>query len=259
MKQAYWFRHDSNAKDDPKCMILIDQLGMEGYGIYWVLIELLRDQNGYKYPVAATGAIAKKYGTSKEKIETVINSYGLFEVVDDEYFMSPSLNKRMAPLEAKHKALSDAGKRGNKVRWHGNTGDSSPPDSQAKTTRSQLDQSKPEKSREEENKKKYRETLVSPNTGEGELPYLSKNFDNYPEELKKRAIAFQESVLAFNSEPRGKRTACYDEELIERFILCWTEPSQDLTQMRFEMEPLEDNETEFKIAKYLWRFNEKVD
>lgn len=32
-KDAYYFTHDSNAKDDPKCALLIDQLGMEGYGI----------------------------------------------------------------------------------------------------------------------------------------------------------------------------------------------------------------------------------
>ena len=31
-KDAYYFSHDSNAQDDPKCMLLIDQLGMEGYG-----------------------------------------------------------------------------------------------------------------------------------------------------------------------------------------------------------------------------------
>ena len=37
-----YFPHDSNAKDDPKCMILIDPLGPEGYGIYWVLVEILR-------------------------------------------------------------------------------------------------------------------------------------------------------------------------------------------------------------------------
>lgn len=43
-KDAYYFTHDSNAKDDPKCALLIDQLGMEGYGIYWMLIEVLRDQ-----------------------------------------------------------------------------------------------------------------------------------------------------------------------------------------------------------------------
>ena len=36
-KDAYYFTHDSNAKDDPKCALLIDQLGMEGYGIYWML------------------------------------------------------------------------------------------------------------------------------------------------------------------------------------------------------------------------------
>ena len=40
-KDAYYFSHDSNAKDDPKCMVLIDQLGLEGYGIFWVLIETL--------------------------------------------------------------------------------------------------------------------------------------------------------------------------------------------------------------------------
>ena len=43
-KDAYYFTHDSNAKYDPKCALLIDQLGMEGYGIYWMLIEVLRDQ-----------------------------------------------------------------------------------------------------------------------------------------------------------------------------------------------------------------------
>lgn len=51
-KDAYYFTHDSNAKDDPKCALLIDQLGMEGYGIYWMLIEVLRDQPDYKYPLA---------------------------------------------------------------------------------------------------------------------------------------------------------------------------------------------------------------
>jgi len=47
VKNAYYFSHDSNAKDDPKCVLLIEQLGLEGYGIYWILIEILRDQPGY--------------------------------------------------------------------------------------------------------------------------------------------------------------------------------------------------------------------
>ena len=48
MKDAYWLQHDSNAKDDPKCMLLIEDLGLEGYGVFWVLIEYLRDQPDYR-------------------------------------------------------------------------------------------------------------------------------------------------------------------------------------------------------------------
>ena len=47
-KDTYWFRHDSNAKDDYKCMILIEQLGCEGYGIFWILVETLREQKDYR-------------------------------------------------------------------------------------------------------------------------------------------------------------------------------------------------------------------
>jgi len=44
-KDAYYFSHDSNSQDDPKCMILIDQLGMEGYGIFWACVEKMHETN----------------------------------------------------------------------------------------------------------------------------------------------------------------------------------------------------------------------
>ena len=72
MKDAYYFSHDSNAKDDPKCVLLIEQLGLEGYGIYWVLIEVLRDQPNYSYPVELLPALARRYNTTAEKIKTVV-------------------------------------------------------------------------------------------------------------------------------------------------------------------------------------------
>ena len=59
-KDAYYFPHDSNAKDDPKCVLLIEQLGMEGYGIYWMLIETLREQPDYTYPVANILALGRR-------------------------------------------------------------------------------------------------------------------------------------------------------------------------------------------------------
>ena len=107
-KDAYYFSHDSNAKDDPKCVLLIEQLGLEGYGIYWVLIETLRDQPSYRYPVALIPALARRYNTTAEKMKTVISSYGLFEVDDNDFF-SLSLMYRMERLDIKREQARIAG------------------------------------------------------------------------------------------------------------------------------------------------------
>ena len=112
---AYYFSHDSNAKDDPKCVLLIEQLGLEGYGIYWVLIEMLRDQPGYKYPLALIPAISRRYNTTTEKMKTVVNNYGLFEI-DEHDFFSLSLLKRMEHLDKKRIQTSYAGKKSAEAR-----------------------------------------------------------------------------------------------------------------------------------------------
>ncbi|MBP6713579.1 MAG: DUF4373 domain-containing protein [Aliarcobacter sp.] len=98
-KDTYWFRHDSNAKDDYKCMILIEQLGCEGYGIFWILVETLREQKDYRYPFYLLGALARKYNTTQAKVETVVKEYGLFEIDIDSFFFSHSFNRRMENLD----------------------------------------------------------------------------------------------------------------------------------------------------------------
>lgn len=116
-KDAYWFSHDSNAKDDPKCMLLIDQLGLEGYGIYWVLIEILRDQPDFSYPLALIPAIAKRYGTTVPKVETVVTGFGLFEIRDDRFFYSPSLVSRLLTWKEKQDRRTAAALKANLTRW----------------------------------------------------------------------------------------------------------------------------------------------
>jgi len=108
-KDAYWFKHDSNAKDDPKCVLLIEQLGLEGFGIYWVLIEILREQPDYHYPLALIPVIARRYNTSTQKVEAVIKGYGLFSTNDEEFFFSESLISRMKPLEEQREQARIAG------------------------------------------------------------------------------------------------------------------------------------------------------
>ena len=144
-KDAYYFPHDSNAKDDPKCVLLIEQLGMEGYGIYWMLIETLREQPDYTYPVANIPALGRRYNTTEEKVKTVVCNYGLFTVKDDKIFFSDSLNRRMLVFEEKRAKRSEAGRLGNAARWK-----TSQTDRNAITMRSQFIASKVKKSKEKE-------------------------------------------------------------------------------------------------------------
>lgn len=62
-----YFPHEYTAKDDPKCERLIFEMGMEGYGIFWALLEVLRAQPDYTYPLANIPLAAYKYRTDPEK------------------------------------------------------------------------------------------------------------------------------------------------------------------------------------------------
>jgi hypothetical protein len=101
-KETCYFSHDANAKDDFKIMLLIEELGLEGYGIFWVLIETLREQQNYKYPLKLLSVLARKYNTTLAKLEVVVRNYHLFEIEDECFFFSRSLNRRM---EVMHKAI----------------------------------------------------------------------------------------------------------------------------------------------------------
>jgi hypothetical protein len=181
MKDAYYFPHDSNAKDDPKCVLLIEQLGCEGYGIYWILIEILRDQPGYRYPVALLPALARRYNTSVEKVNTVVSKYELFTVEDNSVFLSESLIRRMIPLEEKRRKKSEAGKKGNLTRWKLNEDSNlSQCDRNAITQRSQVKESKVNEIKEDKNKTKA-SAFVPPSVGDVQAYCAERNSRIDPE------------------------------------------------------------------------------
>ena len=86
---------------DPKCMLLIEQLGMEGYGMFWGLVEMLRQQPEYRLPLALLPAIASRFKVSESKIKTVVSAYGLFIIENEEFFFSRSLRDRMMLMQEK--------------------------------------------------------------------------------------------------------------------------------------------------------------
>lgn len=111
MKDAYYFPHDSNAKDDPKLSLIIEDLGLVGYGAYWIIIESLRDQSDYKLPYSMIKVLARKYNCKIKIIESVVYNYNLF-IQEENVFYSNSLINRMLRLETKREKLSEAGKKG---------------------------------------------------------------------------------------------------------------------------------------------------
>ena len=113
MKEAFYFSHDSNARHDPKIIKLRMKLGWDGYGIFWALIELLRDQKEYAMRLDYE-SISYSLQTECAKVKSVINDFDLFEI-SGEFFHSKSLLDRMKIKEEKsEKARDSANKRWNK-------------------------------------------------------------------------------------------------------------------------------------------------
>ena len=48
-KDSYWFRHDSSAGRTLKMRKMSHIYGHEGKGMYWDVVEVLRDQDGYQF------------------------------------------------------------------------------------------------------------------------------------------------------------------------------------------------------------------
>ena len=95
--------HDANASSNFKIMMMIQKEGMKGYGIYWMILEFLRVQKGYKAAVRILHLLARQMRVTVATLKRIILDSGLFEV-NDTTFSSPGLTRRMGPLEAKREA-----------------------------------------------------------------------------------------------------------------------------------------------------------
>ena len=110
---ASWFSHDSNARNSKKLIRLRQKHGASGYGVYWMLIERLREEDGYTSDKDYE-MIAFDLRVDVELIRSVVEDFGLFELSEDgRYFHAPGLDERMELKDVR----SDAGKKGAAKRW----------------------------------------------------------------------------------------------------------------------------------------------
>jgi len=107
MKDSYWFKHDSNAGRDLKLLEIGQIYTHWGKGIYWDVIEVLREQSEYKFDksklqVLCGMIVCNDYIKFQNWYKDCLR-IGLF-IEDDKYFFSKSLMERMKYWESKKKS-----------------------------------------------------------------------------------------------------------------------------------------------------------
>ncbi|WP_311053888.1 DnaD domain protein [Enterococcus faecalis] len=122
MNDSY-FPHDSNARNSDKLIPVRMKYGAEGYGIYFMILERLREEKNYM-SIRDYNTLAFDLRVDTSKIKAIVEDFGLFTFTEDgECFYSEGFNKRMEYKDAKSKKRSEAGKKGAAKRWQQNSKD----------------------------------------------------------------------------------------------------------------------------------------
>lgn len=110
-----FFSHDSNARNSDKIIPLRAKMGAEGYGIYFMILERLREEKSYM-SIKDYNMLAFDLRVDAAKVKAVVEDFGLFVFTDDgKYFYSESFLRRMQVKDFKsEKARQSALSRWNK-------------------------------------------------------------------------------------------------------------------------------------------------
>jgi hypothetical protein len=108
-ENTFYFSHDFNARSDQKIKRMLMRYGMQGYGIYWAIIEdLYQNANAMRTDYES---IAFELRVDCDLVKSILNDFNLF-VFDGENFGSLSVEKRMQErLNKSAKARESAFKR----------------------------------------------------------------------------------------------------------------------------------------------------
>jgi Domain of unknown function (DUF4373) len=202
MKEAYYFSHDSNTRGDEKIIALMMKHKWAGYGIFWGIIEKLRDSTNYM-SVCDYNLIAYDLRVDTSLVKSIIEEFGLFIFTDcGKYFYSNRLNKTMEFKETKSKKASESALK----RW-----EKCEPNANALRTQSDGNAKK-----EKESKRKEKSSD-------------SANAESSPSNLiQERIIKFGLSLKTYEQK--------YTRELLTKFYKYWTEPNKSGTKFRAELE-----------------------
>ena len=125
MKETFYFQHDYNARNDPKLQDVLIDLGVEGIGVFWCIIEQLYEQGG-TLPIRYCKSIAFALHVDCNVVERLVHDYGLFKN-DGEKMWSESVLNRLN----RRNDISDKRKLAALARWRQNLENQSQASTQA--------------------------------------------------------------------------------------------------------------------------------
>ena len=122
MCKKTYFNHDSNARNDEKIVALRIRYGAEGYGVYFMLIEMLQAAPGctlekdYK-------ALAFDLRVSARRIKSIVEDFGLFTPTDGgKKFYSERLVRYATEVDESERRRSEAAQYAASMRWDAENG-----------------------------------------------------------------------------------------------------------------------------------------
>lgn len=115
MKDLPYITHDFGARNDPKLMDLQMDMGGQGLGIFWCLVEMLWENGGTIPANYKSIAFALRWCKAAE-VEKVVTGYGLFEV-QGGYLYSHSASARINEMRTKFGARSESNRKASAARW----------------------------------------------------------------------------------------------------------------------------------------------
>ena len=139
MKKTY-FNHDSTARNDYRIVKMRSKLGMEAYGIFWSILEMLFTEEN-KLCIDDYDSLAFGLQCDPKILKQVIEDFDLF-IIEDNCFYSRRLNNQIEEINNKSNKAKDNAKK----RWNNASAMRPHSDSNASRVEVKVDKSKVKKS-----------------------------------------------------------------------------------------------------------------
>lgn len=118
-----YFPHPSNARLSSACVALLIGEGFAGYGLYWSILEVLRDAPNYRYSSDPKVWAYVLHAQDTDLVQRVLQQYGLFETDGEGLLFSPWLLEQLDNYDEQKRRRSEAGRKGAARRWGSGTGE----------------------------------------------------------------------------------------------------------------------------------------